>query len=125
MVIIGLAGNCFLAFLVITVFGVGYSDVSDVGDVISAALAMLAVSAVVEFAVVIPLSRLWNLDFEAEPGSRSTCCPRCQTKLERCIDGDNQVTEVAGQPIQRAGQRVDGGRVALATMPTWGRPSAA
>lgn len=75
MVIVGLATSFFLAFLVIAVFGVGYSDVSDVGDVVRAALAMLAISAAVEFAVVIPLSKRWNLDFEADPEPRSTYCP--------------------------------------------------
>lgn len=71
VVIIGLISSFLLALLVIVLFGLGYSDVSDAGDVTRAVLAMLAVSAVVEFALVIPLSKRWNLDFEAEPEPRS------------------------------------------------------
>jgi hypothetical protein len=75
VVVVGLVSSFLLALVVIVGFGVGYSDVSDVGDIASAALAMLAVAAIVEFGVVMPLCKRWNLDFDAQPEPRSTYCP--------------------------------------------------
>lgn len=75
VVIVGLITSFFLALLVVAAFAGGYNDVSDAGDVLRASLAMLAVSAVTEFAIVMPLCRLWNLDFDADPEPRSAYCP--------------------------------------------------
>jgi fatty acid desaturase len=75
VVIVGLLRGFFLALLVIVGFSFGYSETSSARDVVYACLAMLGFSAAVEFAVVLPLCKLWNLDAMADPEPRSTYCP--------------------------------------------------
>lgn len=73
--VVGFVGSFFIPLLVIVLFCIGYSSF-DVSDVAAATLAMAGVSAVVEFAVVMPLCKLWNLDPEAGPRPRKDFCPR-------------------------------------------------
>jgi hypothetical protein len=75
VVIAGLLASFFLALLVIVGFGFGYSETSSARDVLYASLAMLGFSAAVEFAVVLPLCKLWNLDATADPAPMDTYCP--------------------------------------------------
>ena len=74
VVVAGIVGRFLLSLLVIFLFGVGYSG-SDLGDVARATLATLGVAFVLEFAIVIPLCKLWNLAIDEEPRSREDFCP--------------------------------------------------
>lgn len=73
LVIVGIVARFVLPLLVIMLFSVGFGP--DPGDVALVVLAMLGVSFVLEFAIVIPLCRLWNLDIDGETEPGSTPCP--------------------------------------------------
>lgn len=67
VVVVGLVRNFLLSLLVILAFVIGYGP--SFGDVAITVGAMLGVSFVLEFGVVLPVARRWNLDPDAEPGS--------------------------------------------------------
>lgn len=73
VIVFGVVARFLLPLMVILLFAVAASG-SDVGDVARATLAMLGMCALVEFAIVIPLCKRWNLDFDADPRPRSDFC---------------------------------------------------
>lgn len=75
VVLVGVVGRFILPLLVIVLFGVGYSG-SDLGHVVVAAGCMLAVSFVLEFGIVLPLSKRWNLAIDEDPRPREDFCPK-------------------------------------------------
>lgn len=73
VVAVGIFVNFLLSLLVILAFVIGYDP--SFGDVTITVGATLGVSFVLEFGVVLPLARLWNLDPDAEPESLDQFCP--------------------------------------------------
>lgn len=74
VVVAGVVVRFVLPLGIIVLFTVVDSD-SDLGDVALATLLTLGVAAVVELAVVIPLSRLWNLSIDEGPGLLASVYP--------------------------------------------------
>lgn len=68
VVVMGLVLNFLLSLLVVLAFVIGYGP--SFGDVAITVGAMLGVSFVLEFGVVLPLARRWNLDPDAKSGPR-------------------------------------------------------
>ncbi len=74
VVAIGVVVRFTLALAIIVLFTVVDSD-SDLGDVALATLLTLGAAAVVELAVVLPLSRLWDLSIDEGPGLLASVYP--------------------------------------------------
>lgn len=73
VVAVGIFLNFLVSWLVILAFVI-FNDPS-LGEVAVTAGAMLGVSFVLEFGVVLPLARLWNLDPEADSETLDQFCP--------------------------------------------------
>ncbi len=74
VVVISVVVRFTLALAIIVLFSVVDSD-SDLGDVALATLLTLGAAAVVELAVVLPLSRLWDLSVDEGPGLLASVYP--------------------------------------------------
>lgn len=73
VVVVGIVMNFLLSLLVILAFVIGYGP--SFADVAITVGAMLGVSLVLEFGVVFPLAKLWNLDPEADSETLDQFCP--------------------------------------------------
>ena len=75
VVIAGVIARFILPLLVVVLFGIG-SSASGLGGVVVAVGCTLGTAFVLEFAVVLPLSKAWNLAIDEDPRSRDDFCPR-------------------------------------------------
>lgn len=75
VVIAGVIARFILPLLVLVLFGIG-SSASGLGGVVVAAGCTLGTAFVLGFAVVLPLSKAWNLAIDEDPRSRDDFCPR-------------------------------------------------